>query len=140
MPPFLTDERLRLCWEHVAHIRSLLPQAYLKLDKGQHHDFDAHPMQYAVPLLTLALRLACFYREPNPMARKLAARMTGRLAEYIKCWALSKTLVLPTLIQQLDTLPGSVSSALHDTLSTHRPQFYCAPFCATGFRLAPRIQ
>ena len=75
-----------MCWEQIAQIRGLVPQAYLRFGKDSFHPFDAHPLQYALPLFTFALRLACFYREPNPMARKLAARMVERLAGSIAVW------------------------------------------------------
>ena len=62
---FLTYERLKMCWDQVAQIGDLVRQAYVRPTKADLSEVDAHPMQYAVPLFTFALRLACFYREPN---------------------------------------------------------------------------
>ena len=47
-PPFLTKERLRLCWEQVLQIRGLLPQSSCRPHKTDTHPYDSHPMQYAV--------------------------------------------------------------------------------------------
>ena len=86
VPAFITDERLKLCWGQIAQIRELVPQGYLRLSKDDSHEFDEHPLQYAVPLFTFALRLACFYREPNPISRQLAAFMVEKLAASIALW------------------------------------------------------
>ena len=85
-PPFITKERLRLCWEQVTQIRGLLPHAYCRPHKTDVHGYDSHPMQYAAPLFHFALKMAFQYREPNPWSRRLAAYALEKLAGYLCTW------------------------------------------------------
>ena len=85
-PPFVTKERLRLCWDQVAQIRGLLPALYCRLSPNDSHPYDSHPIQYAVPLFYFALKMVTQYREPNPYSRRLAAHALERLSGYILQW------------------------------------------------------
>jgi hypothetical protein len=85
-PSFVTKERLRLCWEQVVQIRELLTRSYCRPHSGDVHQYDAHPMQYAVALFHFALKTVTQYREPNPYSRRLAAHAVERLAGYVEAW------------------------------------------------------
>ena len=83
VPPFLTKERLKLCWEQVSQIRSLLPQAYCRFHKTDRHAFDSHPLQYAIPLFYFTFKMAVQYREPSPSSHTLAAYALEKLSSWV---------------------------------------------------------
>ena len=107
-PPFITKERLRMCWEQVTQIRGLLPQAYTSPSKSDTHPFDAHPMQYATALFHFTYKMATQYREPNPYARRLAAHALERLSNYFLTWLDGGEIDPNTLLQSSTTSGGSV--------------------------------
>ena len=83
---FLSNERLKLCWDQVAQIRSLLPNTYCRPHKAQPHPHDSHPIQYALALFHFTLKMAFQYREPTPYSRRLATYALERLATSILRW------------------------------------------------------
>ena len=96
-PPFVTSERLKLCWEHVAQVRGLLPHSYCRPHKAEGHAFDSHPFQYATALFYFALKMATQYREPNPYSRRLAVASLTRLAHLTEWLHGREVALLPTL-------------------------------------------
>eukprot|EP00965_Chrysotila_dentata_P116519 3851303-Pleurochrysis_carterae.AAC.2 len=110
VPPFITKERLRLCWEQVSQIRSLLPQFYCRPHKGDHHPFDDHPMQYGVPLLFFTLKMALQYVEPNPASRRLAYHALEKLSRYLITWLSGADVPPPPPAAALSVQPGALRS------------------------------
>eukprot|EP00966_Prymnesium_polylepis_P191683 4442279-Prymnesium_polylepis.1 len=110
VPPFLTKERLKLCWEQVVQLRGLLPQAYCQPHKLDRHPYDSHPMQLGVALFHFAFKMTLQYEEPNPTSRLLAARMIERLAEHIAAWVDGQGVALSSAASSLVAQHGSARS------------------------------
>ena len=102
-----------MCWAHVAQIRQLLPTQYCKLDKQKSLPFDVHPMQYAVPLLSSVYKMACWYGEPNPYARKLAFYMMELLARNVTLWMEGEPVPVPESTSAPGTARGYASRLVY---------------------------